>query len=146
MRTRKLGLRLSIGTIPAALAAVALAALLAAAPSPTPAHAAVRTPAAPRAAADAQIRSAPRQAGAGVPVQPDWTSAGQNVHNTRGAATEHVIGPGNVAGLVPRWVLTTTWGNVAATPAVSRGVVYVPDLGGTLWAVNAASGSVIWQL
>ncbi len=144
MRTRKLGLRLSIGTLPAALAAVALAALLAAAPPPTPARAAVRRPVAPRAAADAQIRTAPGQASAGVPVQPDWTSAGQNVHNTRDAATEHVIGPGNVAGLVPRWVLTTT-GNVAATPAVSRGVVYVPDLGGTLWAVNAASGSVIWS-
>jgi polyvinyl alcohol dehydrogenase (cytochrome) len=85
-----------------------------------------------------------RAAPAAVPVQPDWTSAGQNSHNTRDAATEHIIGPGNVADLVPRWILTTT-GNVAATPTVSDGVVYVPDLGGTLWAVKASSGSVLWS-
>jgi polyvinyl alcohol dehydrogenase (cytochrome) len=120
MRTRKLGLRFGLGTFPAGLVVAALAV------SPGPSLAAAGQPA------------------AGVPVQSDWTFAGQNAHNTRDAAAEHVIGPGNVARLTPRWVLTTT-GNVAATPAVARGVVYVPDLGGTLWAVSAASGSVLWS-
>jgi polyvinyl alcohol dehydrogenase (cytochrome) len=126
MRTRKLGPRYSVTLLATLLAALAAGALAGLAAAPGPA------------------RAAPAQAGAAVPVQPDWTSAGQNLHNTRDAATEHTIGPGNVAGLVPRWVLTTT-GNVAATPTVSRGVVYVPDLGGTLWAVSAATGRVIWS-
>jgi polyvinyl alcohol dehydrogenase (cytochrome) len=81
---------------------------------------------------------------AGVPTVADWTSAGQNSHNTRDAASETIIGPGNVSTLAPRWVLPTT-GNVAATPAVSNGVVYVPDLGGTLWAVDAGTGGVLWS-
>jgi polyvinyl alcohol dehydrogenase (cytochrome) len=93
--------------------------------------------------AAAPVAATVRPAG-GVPVQQDWTSAGQNSHNTRDAAAEDTLGPGNVSGLAPRWVLPTS-GNVAATPAVSNGVVYVPDLGGTLWAVNANSGSVLWS-
>jgi polyvinyl alcohol dehydrogenase (cytochrome) len=90
--------------------------------------------------AGAPATAAPRH----DPGWSDWTSAGQNNHNTRDAAAETIIGPGNVGGLVPRWVLPAT-GNVAATPTVSGGVVYVPDLGGTLWAVNAATGNVIWS-
>jgi len=84
------------------------------------------------------------RAASGVPVQSDWTSAGQNAHNTRDAATEQVLGPGNVSRLTPRWVLTTG-GDVAATPAVAAGVVYAPDLAGNLWAVSAADGTVIWS-
>ena len=79
-----------------------------------------------------------------VPVQPDWTAAGQNGWNTRDAATEHIIGPQNVSQLTPRWELTTG-GDVTATPTVSHGVVYVPDQAGNLWAVNARTGAVAWS-
>jgi polyvinyl alcohol dehydrogenase (cytochrome) len=123
--------------MPVVLAASGLAGALAALPS-----ASVHASASVSGRADGSARLA--LAAGGVPVQADWTSAGQNLHNTRDAAAETVIGPGNVANLVPRWVLTTT-GNVTATPAVSDGVVYVPDLGGTLWAVSAASGRVLWS-
>jgi polyvinyl alcohol dehydrogenase (cytochrome) len=75
---------------------------------------------------------------------PDWTSAGQNIDNTRYAQDEHVLSPGNVSTLTPRWTLKTG-GDVPATPTVSHGVVYVPDLGGNLWAVDAATGAVIWK-
>lgn len=73
-----------------------------------------------------------------------WPSAGQNIHNTRSAPDEHLISPSDVSHLAPRWVLTTD-GNVTATPAVIKGVVYVPDYGGSLWAVDGATGKVIWQ-
>ncbi|WP_432206925.1 PQQ-binding-like beta-propeller repeat protein, partial [Burkholderia pyrrocinia] len=38
-----------------------------------------------------------------------------------------------------------TDGNVSATPTVANGTVYVPDFGGSLWAVDAASGKVKWK-
>ncbi len=39
----------------------------------------------------------------------------------------------------------TTDGNVTATPAVVDGLVYAPDFGGSLWAVDAVTGKVIWK-
>ncbi|MGU7782755.1 outer membrane protein assembly factor BamB family protein [Burkholderia sp. PU8-34] len=74
----------------------------------------------------------------------DWPMAGQNAHNTRTAAGERTIGVDSVSKLTPRWTLDTD-GNVSATPTVVDGVVYVPDFGGTLWAVDAASGQVKWR-
>lgn len=74
----------------------------------------------------------------------DWPMAGQTAHNTRSASGEHAIGLDNVEKLAPRWSLDTD-GNVAATPAVVDGAVYFPDFGGTLWAVDAATGQVKWK-
>jgi polyvinyl alcohol dehydrogenase (cytochrome) len=74
----------------------------------------------------------------------DWPMGGQNLHNTRSALGEHAIGLSNVGQLAPRWSVETD-GNVSATPTVAAGVVYVPDFGGSLWAVDAASGQVKWH-
>ena len=73
-----------------------------------------------------------------------WPTAGQNISDTHFQADEHVISPANVSRLTPRWTLTTA-GAVSATPAVDGGVVYVPDYGGKLWAVEAGSGQVLWS-
>ena len=75
----------------------------------------------------------------GVPVQPEWASAGQNNHNTRYAATEHTINAGNVGSLKPKWTFTTA-GDVSATATVVNGVAYVPDWGGKLWAIDTKTG------
>jgi polyvinyl alcohol dehydrogenase (cytochrome) len=72
-----------------------------------------------------------------------WTMAGQNVADTHYQAAEHQISPVNVSRLAPAWTLTAS-GDVTATPAVAGGVVYVPDMGGSLWAVNARTGTVMW--
>jgi polyvinyl alcohol dehydrogenase (cytochrome) len=73
-----------------------------------------------------------------------WPSGGQNIHNTRVAAAERVIGPGSVSDLTTRWSVTTA-GDVFATPAVAGGIVYFPDFGGVLWAVRADTGTVRWS-
>src|SRR5919109_5053673 len=73
-----------------------------------------------------------------------WPFAGQNLFNTHSQPDEDQISPANVATLVQKWVLTTA-GNVTATPTVYQGVLYVPDMGGKLWAVTAASGQVRWS-
>src|SRR5688572_13961966 len=73
-----------------------------------------------------------------------WPVAGQNLHNTHSQPAEDQISPANVATLMQKWVLTTA-GNVTATPTVYQGFVYVPDMGGKLWAVSAGSGKVLWS-
>lgn len=81
---------------------------------------------------------------AGADPTGQWPVAGQNPSDTHFSVSEHQISPANVGTLMPRWTLTTT-GDVSATPTVYAGVVYVPDFGGTLWAVDAASGRVLWS-
>ena len=73
-----------------------------------------------------------------------WPFAGQNLFNTHSQPAEDQISPANVATLVEKWTLMTD-GNVTATPTVYQGVVYVPDMGGKLWAVNLGSGQVRWS-
>jgi polyvinyl alcohol dehydrogenase (cytochrome) len=70
--------------------------------------------------------------------------AGQNIDDTHYQAAEHEISPANAGRLAPRWTLTTA-GGISATPTVYDGAVYVPDYGGKLWAVSAASGQVLWS-
>ncbi len=74
----------------------------------------------------------------------NWPFAGENLADTRDAAAEHIISPSTVSTLKPRWTLTTG-GNVSATPTVVNGMVYVPDWGGNLWAVSAATGKAVWE-
>jgi len=76
--------------------------------------------------------------------RPGWPSAGQNIQNTRFAAAERTIGPGNVSRLATRWSATTI-SDVPATPTEADGTVYFPDLGGRLWAVSADTGDVEWS-
>ncbi len=77
-------------------------------------------------------------------VAANWPFAGGNLDDTRDAAAEHIISPSTVPTLKPRWTLTTG-GDVSATPTVVNGTVYVPDWGGNLWAVSAATGKVVWK-
>jgi polyvinyl alcohol dehydrogenase (cytochrome) len=74
----------------------------------------------------------------------DWTSAGANAYNTHYSATENTISTANVSTLKPKWTVTTG-GDVSATPTVVGGYVYVPDWGGNLFKVQAASGRVVWK-
>jgi polyvinyl alcohol dehydrogenase (cytochrome) len=73
-----------------------------------------------------------------------WPMAGQNINDTHSQSAEYAISPARAGGLTPKWVLATA-GAVAATPTVDDGAVYVPDLGGKLWALAAGSGQVLWS-
>jgi polyvinyl alcohol dehydrogenase (cytochrome) len=78
------------------------------------------------------------------PRSGQWTSAGQNLHNTRNQAEEHSINSANVKNLSPKWVFTTG-GDVSATPTVDGEAVYFPDWAGNLFAVNKNTGELIWS-
>jgi len=76
-------------------------------------------------------------------AQVQWPQFGQNNSNTSGNHLESAISPTTVANLKMKWKFTTK-GDVSARPAVVDGVVYFPDWGGYLWAVNASTGKEIW--
>ncbi len=73
-----------------------------------------------------------------------WNSAGGDRANTRYAASESKISPSTAPGLTTKWVLDTG-GDVSATPAVDGSRVYVPDWAGNLYAVDKATGVIVWQ-
>src|SRR6266446_9791377 len=75
----------------------------------------------------------------------EWPMSGQNVQNTASNDEERKISTSNVATLAPKWV-ATTGGDVSARAAVVGGAVYFPDFGGNLWALDADTGAVIWQV
>jgi polyvinyl alcohol dehydrogenase (cytochrome) len=79
-----------------------------------------------------------------VPPPADWAMFGQSLTNTANNPTESTISVNNVSNLSAKWTFTTG-GDVSARAAVSGGVVYFPDWGGNLWAVDAGSGKVIWS-
>ena len=81
---------------------------------------------------------------AAAPGGNGWNSAGGDRQNTRYAASETKISAATVGGLTKQWELTTG-GDVSATPAVDGNRVYVPDWAGNLYAVNRATGAVVWQ-
>ena len=74
----------------------------------------------------------------------EWPMFGQNLQNTASNAGERKISTLNVTTLAPKWV-KETGGDVSARAAVVDGVVYFPDWGGNVWALDAKTGARIWQ-
>jgi polyvinyl alcohol dehydrogenase (cytochrome) len=83
------------------------------------------------------------QVARGVSPVPSWLFAGQDATNTR-AQTETKISVANASRLAVKWVFTTH-GDVSATPTVANGIVYFPDFGGYVNAVDAKTGALVWQ-
>ena len=64
-------------------------------------------------------------------------------HSGAQSAACSAIHPTNVATLRPAWAVLTG-DNVTASPSVSNGVVYTGSWDGTFYAIDAASGEVLW--
>jgi polyvinyl alcohol dehydrogenase (cytochrome) len=73
-----------------------------------------------------------------------WLMSGRDAANSRWADTERAISPATAAGLKLKWSIDMS-GDVSATPTVADGVVYVPDMGGSLTAADARTGAVLWR-
>jgi polyvinyl alcohol dehydrogenase (cytochrome) len=72
-----------------------------------------------------------------------WPMFGENAANTA-STSETTITTSKVSTLKTKWTFTTG-GDVSARAAVVDGVVYFPDWGGNIWAVNASTGKKIWH-
>ena len=84
------------------------------------------------------------QSARGASVMPSWLFAGQDATDTRNQPAETKISAANASQLAVKWVFTTH-GDVSATPTVANGIVYFPDFGGYVNAVNAKTGALVWQ-
>ena len=73
-----------------------------------------------------------------------WDSAGGNLQNTRSQASEKKISVDTVGFLTHKWEFTTG-ADVSATPALDADRVYFPDWAGNLYAVDRASGQLVWK-
>lgn len=74
----------------------------------------------------------------------NWPMGGFDYSGNRSNPYETAISPSNAADLAVKWTFTTH-GDVSANPAVDDGVVYFPDWGGYLNAVDASTGQLVWQ-
>jgi polyvinyl alcohol dehydrogenase (cytochrome) len=73
-----------------------------------------------------------------------WLFGGNDITNSRTQSAETKISSSTVGQLAVKWT-APTHGDVSATPTVANGVVYFPDWGGYINAVNAETGAVIWS-
>ena len=80
----------------------------------------------------------------GAIADSNWTSAGQNIQNTRHQSSETKISVSTVGTLTVNWEFTTG-GDVSATPAVDGSKVYFPDWAGNLYAVDRKTGKQVWK-
>lgn len=76
-------------------------------------------------------------------VAQDWAGHGFDNSNSAFNPFEGNISTHNVGKLKTKWSFTTG-GDVSARAAVVDGVVYFPDWGGNLWALDARTGKKIW--
>jgi polyvinyl alcohol dehydrogenase (cytochrome) len=78
------------------------------------------------------------------PPVDSWPIYGHDLSNTRLNPLERDVNSRTVGQLTEAWSKSGLVG-VVGTPAVSGGNAYFADLTGTLWAVRASSGQVIWR-
>jgi polyvinyl alcohol dehydrogenase (cytochrome) len=74
-----------------------------------------------------------------------WSTAGNDLQNTRYQNSENKISSANVGTLDVKWTFTTE-GDVSATPAVDGAKVYVPDWAGNLYAIDRKTGQQVWKV
>ena len=87
----------------------------------------------------------PAQPDCGDVTTQDWPMSGQNICNTRAAPGGGGITPDAAKKLAVKWSFDAA-GDVSATPAVVGGSVYVPDWGGMLHRIDAATGKAAWSV
>ncbi len=73
----------------------------------------------------------------------DWPQPGLNAQHTGFNKKEKTISAANIGSLTQKWVASIPNG-FSAAPVEVRGIVYVQSNDGTVYAVNATSGAVVW--
>eukprot|EP00246_Nothoceros_aenigmaticus_P017641 TRINITY_DN880_c0_g1_i10.p1 TRINITY_DN880_c0_g1~~TRINITY_DN880_c0_g1_i10.p1 ORF type:complete len:530 (-),score=61.71 TRINITY_DN880_c0_g1_i10:871-2460(-) len=73
-----------------------------------------------------------------------WVNHGGGIKNWRYAKQERRISPDTVKNLKLRWEFVAG-GDISATPAIYKGVVYFPSWNGNLYAVHQENGSLLWS-
>src|SRR5437764_908376 len=74
----------------------------------------------------------------------DWPSYGKDLANTRDGGTDGPS-PARAAALTKAWSFQSSNGDFTGTPVVSSGTVIAGSGGGTVFALDAATGAVRWS-
>ena len=82
--------------------------------------------------------------GAPLPGSANWSMYGFDAQHSQFNSSEKTISLNNVATLTSAWE-TRIRGYVGYTPTIVNNVLYIAGGGSTLYAINARTGSVIWQ-
>jgi len=96
-----------------------------------------------RAGAGADISRGSRAAPQQTPTTDTWPTSLHDVERTA-ASADTTIGTGTAPTLTKLWTFQTG-GAVASTPTVTGGVAYFGSWDGYEYAVNAATGALIWK-
>jgi glucose dehydrogenase len=87
---------------------------------------------------------------AGAASGGEWRSYGHDLSNSRNQDEEHDITPLRAATLRPVWTFSSVkaggTGDFTGTPVVADGCVYVASNGGWVYALNAETGEMVWQI
>src|SRR4051794_5539853 len=74
----------------------------------------------------------------------DWPVYGHDLSNTRSAGTDGPS-PAEAAALHQAWSFTSSHGDFTGTPVVAGGVLVAGTNLGTVYALSAASGKLLWS-
>jgi polyvinyl alcohol dehydrogenase (cytochrome) len=80
-----------------------------------------------------------------------WPTHGYNWANHRSTPIESAVDAGNAGALAEKWRFAIdeqfpgVSGSVTSTPAVGNGFVYVTSWSGSLYALDAATGRLVWS-
>jgi len=79
----------------------------------------------------------------------DWPMYGHDALNSRVQSAEDALGPSTLTGVAPVWTFSLSSrgdsGGLDSTPVTSGGCVYVASSNGVVYALDAVTGTVIWQ-
>ena len=79
----------------------------------------------------------------------DWPMYGHDLSNTRAQPAEHRLGPTAVTGITPAWTFSTasTGDDTGfdSTPVVADGCAFIGSAGGTIYAIDARTGHLVWH-
>src|SRR5262249_55003440 len=90
-------------------------------------------------------RHSGRSAQARFLVNTNWAQFRYSATHTGFNPYENVLSLANVAGLELDWSFTTRISVLNSSPAVANGLVYIGSTGGTVYALNAVTGSLQWS-
>lgn len=78
------------------------------------------------------------------PFGATWTSAGNGPADTHDAPGERLLSPYTIGAVSRRWTFTAK-GNVSSTPTVEGDALFFSDSGGSVWRLDARSGTSVWE-
>jgi outer membrane protein assembly factor BamB len=76
-------------------------------------------------------------------VRTDWVQLGFNRAHTSFNVFENVLNPTNISNLTQYW--STNIGTWYASPAIVNNIAYVGSTDGSVYALNATNGSIVWS-